>query len=261
MLKKILTCAIALITVLVSIPLYAVVKDDTSSFNPEQQKAIQKIIHDYLVNQPEVLIEASQALQEKQMQQAKTQALRGITQNKDKLFNDPNSPIGGNPNGTINLVEFFDYNCGHCKTSQPILEKLLNANKDVKIIYKEFPIFGASSDFAAKAALAAAKQNKYAEFHSALFKVNGALNENKILEIAKDNHINVDQLKKDMNSESIKQELSNNFNLAKALELEGTPSFVLSSRSLTQFDFIPGAVSEQSLQQAINKIKQKKDAN
>ncbi len=138
----------------------------------------------------------SQSLQDKELSKAKSQALQGITSNKEKLFNHPASPFTGNANGDVMIVEFFDYQCGHCKEMQPVIESLLAKNKNVKIIYKEFPIYGASSNFASKAALAAAKQNKYLEFHNALFKVSGALNEHKVLEVAKSVNLNLDQLKK-----------------------------------------------------------------
>lgn len=228
--------------------------NENSSFSPEQQQAIEKIIHDYLVNNPDVLIEASQALQERELNKAKTQAMEGINKNKDKLFKNANSPTSGNTNGDAIIVEFFDYQCGHCKEMQPVIEALLAKNKNLKIVYKEFPIYGASSNYASQAALAAAKQNKYVEFHNALFKVSGALNEDKVLAAAKSVNLNIEQLKKDMNDPAVKQELAQNYELAKALSLIGTPSFVLGNKNMTQFDFIPGAAPSQMFQQAIEKI-------
>ncbi len=231
---------------------------ENNTFSPQQQQEIQKIVRDYLINNPEVLVEVSQSLQDKELSKAKSQALQGITSNKEKLFNDPASPSTGNTNGDVMIVEFFDYQCGHCKEMQPVIESLLAKNKNVKIIYKEFPIYGASSNFASKAALAAAKQNKYLEFHNALFKVSGALNEHKVLEVAKSVNLNIDQLKKDMNDPAVKNELTQNYDLAKALSLIGTPSFVLGNKAMTQFDFIPGAVPAQLFQQTIEKIGQNK---
>ena len=223
-------------------------------FSSDQQKAIEKIVHDYLVNNPEVLIEASQSLQSKEMAKAKDQAMQGIAANKSKLFNDSHSPTAGNSNGKVILVEFFDYQCVHCKEMQPFIEKLVSTNPNIKIIYKEFPIFGASSNYAAQAALAAAKQGKYVEFHTALFKVNGPLNEAKIEEVAKSVGLNIEQLKKDMNDPDIKQELSDNYDLAKALSLVGTPSFVMSNKAMTKFDFIPGAAPADLFQKSIDNI-------
>lgn len=257
--KKFLGTTIALVSsiaLLTSAAYGAASSKSSGPFSSSQQQEIQKIVHDYLVNNPEVLIEASQALQEKEMAKAKTQALQGIVGNKQKLFNSPTSPTAGNSNGNAILVEFFDYQCSHCKEMEPAIEKLISGS-NVKIIYKEFPIFGAGSNYAAQMALAAAKQNKYSEFHNALFKVTGPLNESKIEEVAKSVGLNVDQLKKDMNDPAIKQELSDNYDLAKALSLVGTPSFVLSNKAMTAFDFIPGAAPADLFNKAVDNISKK----
>lgn len=231
--------------------------NSTGPFSSAQQQQIQQIIHDYLVNNPEVLIEASQALQNKELAKIKAQAMQGITQNKQQLFNDPNSPTGGNPHGDILLVEFFDYQCSHCKEMQPLIEKVLANNPNIKIIYKEFPIFGAGSNYASQMALAAAKQGKYIAFHNALFKSGGTLNETKVQEIAKSAGLDVAQLQKDMNDAAIKQQLAAVYELAKALNLAGTPSFVISNKAMTQFDFIPGAAPQPVFQKAIDGIAKK----
>lgn len=257
--KKSLGAFVALASSLVLLtPSSGLAGDKNSiSFSPAQQQDIQKVVHDYLVNNPEVLIEVSQALQNKEMIKAKSQALQGITKNKQNLFNDPQSPTTGNMNGNVTLVEFFDYQCGHCKEMQPVVEKLLSSNPNVKLIYKEFPIYGASSNYASRMALAAVKQNKYQPFHAALFKVSGALDEAKALEVAKSVGLNIEQLKKDMNDAAIKKELSDNYDLAKALSLIGTPSFVLSNKAMTEFDFIPGAAPQDLFQKSLDDIAKK----
>lgn len=229
---------------------------DKKSFSSSQQQEIQKIVHDYLVANPEVLIEASQVLQNKEMAKAKSQAMKGITANKENLFSSPTSPTAGNMDGATIVVEFFDYQCSHCKEMQPTIEKVIGSNK-AKLIFKEFPIFGDVSSYAAQMALAAVKQHKYLEFHNALMKNSGALSSAKVEEIAKSVGLNVDQLKKDINGADIKKELSDNFNLAKALNLAGTPSFVLSNKAMTAFDFIPGAAAAQQFQEAVDNIAKK----
>lgn len=228
-----------------------------AGFSPEQQKDIQKIMHDYLVSNPEVLIEASQALQNKEMEKTKKQAMQGINSSKSKLFNNPNSPSVGNATPDAIVVEFFDYQCSHCKEMQPTIAKVLDKKKNVKVIFKEFPIFGATSNYAAQMALAAAKQGKYLEFHDALLKSNDSLSESKIQEIAKSVGLDVEKLKTDMNDPSVKQEIKDNYELAKALGLNGTPSFVFSNKNMTQFDFIPGAAPEDSFQKAVDDIAKK----
>jgi protein-disulfide isomerase len=257
--KKIFSVAIAMMAGFVlSTAAYGFAsKSSVGPFSPDQKQAIEKIVHDYLVNNPEVLIEASQALQAKELSKVKSQALEGITKNKAKLFSDTMSPTAGNPNGDVILVMFFDYQCSHCKEMQPIIEKVMATHPNIKIIYKEFPIFGANSNYAAQMALAAAKQNKYVEFHNALLKVQGPLSEEKVQEVAKSVGLNVEELKKTMNDNAIKQEVSDNYELAKALNLAGTPSFVLSNQAMTEFDFIPGAAPASVFQQALENLAKK----
>ena len=112
---------------------------------PEQQKEIEKIVHDYLVNNPEVLVEVSQALQQKQQQNIQQQAKTGILENADQLFSGTLA-VAGNPKGNVTLVEFFDYQCIHCKKMAPTIGELIKKDNNLRVIYKEFPIFGKSSE-------------------------------------------------------------------------------------------------------------------
>lgn len=223
-------------------------------FSPNQVKDIEKIVHDYLIKNPQVLIEASKSLQSQQQQKMEDAALKGIRKNKEQLFSDKASPIAGNTNGGVTLVEFFDYQCGHCKTMAAIVKSLLNEDKNLKVVYKELPIFGENSKFAAMAALASAKQGKYDAFHNALFEVDGGLTPAKVLEIAKQVGIDVKKLRRDMKSKTIKTQIRNNFRLAQAIKIIGTPTFVIGNKQLTKFKFIPGATSREDLQQQIKSL-------
>lgn len=230
----------------------------TTEFSAGQQKAIEKIIHDYLVQHPEVLVEAAQALQAKQSQKMQSQALKAVAQNTKQLFQDPNAPVAGANDPKVVLVEFFDYQCSHCKAMEPIISDLLKSDSNLKIVYKQLPIFGDSSEYAAKAALASVKQNKFAEFHDALFKADKALNKDSVMQIAQSVGLDTKQLEKDMNDPAIEQQIKDNFELAQALRLVGTPSLVLTNKRLTEFDFIPGATSKDDLQKRIDKLAQDK---
>ncbi len=226
-----------------------------TSFTPEQIKDIQQIVHDYLVNNPQVLVEASQALQKQTESQEEAFAQKAIQQNTKSLFNDPASPVAGNPNGTVTVVEFFDYQCGHCKAMNSIVQGVVKKNANLRIVFKELPIFGDASQFAAKVALASVKQGKYYALHDALLSTDNPLTQAKVFQAAKSVGLNVEQLKKDMNSPAIQQQLRDNFKLAQALHLIGTPTFVIGNKALTQFRFVPGATSAENLQSLIDQLK------
>lgn len=223
-----------------------------------QKKQIEKVVHDYLVNHPEVLLEASQALQQKQQQTLQAEAKAAIQQNAEQLFGDSMSVVG-NPKGNVTLVEFFDYQCIHCKKMSPVLNELLAKDHELRVIYKEFPIFGKSSEQASRAALAASMQNKYKEMHNALLKLDKRLNEQLIMDAAKSLGLDIEQLKKDMGSEKVSKELKENRELAERLHLMGTPAFIIASTPSGEYkkgsetSFIPGAASKETLQELIEK--------
>lgn len=189
--------------------------------------AIRQIVRDYLVEHPEVLLEAQQVLVERRRQAADNQARNAIDANADELYRDPESPVGGNADGRITLVEFFDYRCSHCRRTKPVLDQLLNEHGDVRIVYKEFPILGEDSVRAAKAALAARNQGKYFALHNALMAASGTFTRARIMEVAAQVGLDTARLSEDMNDPAIVETLRRNHRLAGALGIEGTPNFVL----------------------------------
>ncbi|MCC5014125.1 MULTISPECIES: DsbA family protein [unclassified Legionella] len=231
---------------------------DTDTMTDAQKKAIEKVVHDYLVNNPEVLIEASQALQQKQQQTMQQQAQAAIKDNASQLFND-SMAVAGNPKGNVTLVEFFDYQCIHCKKMASVLSDLVKKDNNLRIVYKEFPIFGKSSELASRAALAAGMQGKYQAMHDALLKQEKRLNEELILSTAKSLGLNMAKLKTDMNSKAVTDALNANRELAEKLRLMGTPAFIVAATPAGKFkegsapSFIPGAAGEEALQELIKK--------
>lgn len=223
-------------------------------FSPSQVKDIQKIVHNYLIKNPNVLVEASQALQKQQAVLAQKNAMGAIETQKQEIFNNPKTPTAGNPDGSIYLVEFFDYQCGHCKAMGPIVKSLTKNNSKVKLIFKELPIFGGASRYAAKMALASTVQGKYYVFHNALFNVKGPLSKSKVLKIAKRVGLNVSKLKKDAEKPWVTKQLRANFRLAQQLKLVGTPAFIIGNQQLITFRFIPGATSQAELAKQIKAI-------
>ena len=227
-------------------------------FTPKQTQAIEGIVRGYLLGHPELLIEVSQALRDKQAQV-------GISQGASQLFGAAQSPGAGNPKSPLKLVEFFDYQCPHCKHSEHYLEEVLQKNPDVHVIYKQLPIFGAESDFAARAALAARKQKKYQPLHLALMKSQGRLNQDKVLALAKQAGLDTDKLKTDMKDQAITDELKQNAALAQRLALRGTPAFVVGyypSQGDQYYGFIPGAPKgAQDLQALLDNAKTKRQSS
>lgn len=221
-----------------------------------QKKQIEKVIHDYIVNNPEVLIEASQALQKKQQDNMRQQAQSAIESNAEQLFSGKLTTLG-NPKGNVTLVEFFDYQCVHCKKMAPVVDSLIEKDKNLRVIYKEFPIFGKTSEVASRAALAAAMQGKYKSFHEALIAKEKRLTDKEIFAVAKKVGLDMKKLKKDMQSKKVTETLAENKKLAEKMMLMGTPAFVVAKTPNGTYQkgsdpaFIPGAASEDTLQDLI----------
>lgn len=230
--------------------------EQPTTFTPAQVEQLHTIIKDYLVQNPQVLVEASQVLQAQQEKKMQTQAMSAIEQNKNALFNDVKSPSLGNKDAPATLVEFFDYQCGHCREMAPQIEKLISEDKNLHVIFKELPIFGGASEYAAKVALAAAMQSpgKYYKFHNLLFSAQGPLTKETVLGLAKKAGLNIVTLTKDMNSPEINKQIRDNFTLAQSLKIMGTPTFVISNKAQTKFAYIPGATSLTSLQSQIQSV-------
>lgn len=220
-----------------------------------QVKQVQQIVHDYLLDNPQVLVEVSQKLQAQQAQEETVETKKAIMANAKVIFDAAASPIAGNTKGDVTLVEFFDYRCPHCKDMAPVMKQLIKSDKNLRVIYKDLPIFGGVSTYAAKATLASQKQGKYLAFHEALMAANDVLTQREVLDIAKKISLNVDQLQKDMNDQSIDDQIKDNFKLAQTLHIPATPAFVLGNRSGSAFDFILGEVPVATLQKSISTLR------
>jgi protein-disulfide isomerase len=212
-----------------------------------QRAAVEDIIKDYLTKKnPEVLMEAMQELQKRQAAETETKNKNALSSDHDKLYADASSPVGGNPKGDVTVVEFFDYQCGYCKMSEPTVEKLLKEDKNVKFIYKDFPILGPVSTTAAKAALASVKQNKYVAYHDALMGFKGHLTDDDVYKVAKDVGLDVDKLKKDMEADDIAKIVEANVALGTDIGARGTPTFVIDTT------IVPGAMEYPQLKKEVD---------
>lgn len=159
---------------------------------------------------------------------------RAVANRATALLRDPATPVLGNPEGDVAVVEFFDYTCPFCKAVEPRLQKLLQDDKGVKLVVKEFPILNPVSLIAAKAALASVKQGKYQSFHQALLGFRGQLDTSAIFEIAKSLALDVDRLRKDMDTPEVADQIIANFNLARSLNVTSTPTFIIDAHMVTE---------------------------
>lgn len=234
-----------LATTLLAAPLLA------AEFNDAQKTEMGGIIRDYLMQNPEVLRDALIELQQRE-EAAQAGALKAqIKENAAAIFRSPGDFVLGNPQGSVTLVEFFDYNCGYCKKSLPTIQKLAEADKDLRIVFKEFPILSPGSVAAARAAIAARKQDKYWELHQAFMTFPGQKDEATVFAIAEKTGLDMDRLKEDMASAEVNEILKVNMQVAKAIGVNGTPGFVADEQ------LIPGAVGIEALTAMIADIRAK----
>jgi protein-disulfide isomerase len=206
----------------------------------------ERAIHDYILAHPEVLIESLRRAKQKQQDQIAADAKATIRALRKDLLEDPNSPVLGNPNGDVTIVEFFDYRCPYCRQIEPWIRALLKDDPGVRLVLKEFPILGPASVYAARLALAARKQGRHAEFHDAVIARKPNFDEAAVLEIAKQAGLDVDRLKSDLGSRDVDLEIQRNAELAKALHLSGTPALVVGS------ELIPGATDLETLKSVVD---------
>jgi protein-disulfide isomerase len=213
-------------------------------FTAEQKTAIEKIIKDYLLNHPELMMEVQTALEAK-METLQAERLKAaLTESANEIFRRPDAPIAGNPKGDITVVEFFDYNCGYCKRAFGDIAKLVDKDPKIKVVFKELPILSKGSEEASKVALAAKKQGKYWEAHRALISARGELNEQTALKAVDKLGLDMTKLKADMESPEVKAEIETVRNLAQKMGIQGTPHFLVGDKP------IPGA--PQNLLEVIN---------
>jgi protein-disulfide isomerase len=213
------------------------------------QDEFEQRVRTYLLEHPEIVAEAINRLEARQGEQAATEAHAVLKSQSDEVFQDPDSPVGGNPSGDVTLVEFFDYNCPYCRMMVPLMTETEAADPQLRIVYKELPILGPNSVFAAKAALAANKQGKYVAFHRALYQIRGAVEQGKVLEVAAAVGLDIDRMKADMQDAAVEGQLEKTGKLAQALRVTGTPGFVVGDQLTT------GATDLSTLQALIGKAR------
>jgi protein-disulfide isomerase len=212
---------------------------------PEQKAAVETIIHDYFMAHPEFMIEVLQEAEAKLKADKVADAKQAIAARRNELLQDATAPVGGNPAGDVTIVEFFDYRCPYCKQVEPSLEALIKQDPKLRIVYKEFPVLGDASVYASRVALAARKQGKYAPFHDAMMATKGEIDQDVILRVAKSVGVDIDKAKAEMNAPDIDALIKRNYALAEALDIQGTPAFIVGDT------LVPGATDIERLRQLV----------
>jgi protein-disulfide isomerase len=214
-----------------------------AEFSDDQRAEMEGIIRNYLIANPEIIRDAINELQRKEDQAAKVAQARTIEESRDLIFASNRQVVLGNPNGSVTLVEFFDYNCTYCRRAQADMKKLLEGNPDLKVVLKEFPVLGDGSVEAARVAIALhmIAPDKYAAFHDELLGEPGQVNGERALAVAADLGLDTEALKAKMGSDEVKATIAEVYDLAGKLNLTGTPSYV------THKEVVVGAVGYDAL--------------
>lgn len=221
-------------------------------FTPSQQEQIGEIIREYLLKNPEVISEAAAELEKRRVANEQASREKAIKQNKRALERGKGDPVGGNPEGEITVVEFFDYNCPFCRKAKPVVQRLLRDDKRIRYVFKEFPILSETSRTAARVALAVWKlaPEKYWSLHNGLMKANGRVTDAGIQKAVAAVGLKWDEVIKASESKDIEATIANNLALAQALNINGTPTFVVGT------EVFPGLVPLTTLKAAVGKLAQ-----
>lgn len=211
---------------------------------------VEEIVREYLMREPEIIYQALEELQRRQAADQAEQQKEMLVSRRDDIENDPATPVAGNPDGDVALVEFFDYRCGFCRRVFPAMQALMEEDENLKVVFKELPVLGEDSVRAARAALASRMQdeNLYLDFHVVLMAADD-LSAGGIRTLAADVGLDPDQLEQDMESDEISKAIDANYQLASALGIEGTPAFVVGD------NLVPGAVDKSRLTSLIEEAR------
>lgn len=207
----------------------------------ESPELVLEIIRD----NPEVIAQAVAILQERERAQQAQAAQAALATHRDALFNQPHGPMLGNPDGDVTIVEFFDYNCGYCRRNSRVIHDLLEADNQIRVLLREWPILGDGSRFAARASLAAQQQDQYQAFHRALMDLPGQATESSVISAARTLGLDVEKLRRDMAAPEVDAHLALSHQLARALGFTGTPAFVVGNT------VAPGFISLERLQELV----------
>jgi protein-disulfide isomerase len=215
--------------------------------DPEQRRVTEAIVRDYILRNPEILLEAIRTLQSREQEVAGDRAIHAVATNQWALRHDPATPVGGNPNGDVTIVEFFDYACPYCRNAHSILATLIKGDPNIRIVYKELPVLGEASVFAARVGIAVhlLAPDRYLDFHVAMFQARGRLSPNIAIQTAVELGIDRVRLMEVIESDEVDQLINRNLQLAHTIGVNGTPSFLIGDA------IVPGLIKIDQFKQLI----------
>ncbi len=208
---------------------------DFSAMTPEQRAAFGAQVREYLLENPEVIMEAVNALESRQAEQQAVADQQIVADNADALFRDGYSYVGGNPDGDITIVEFSDYRCGYCRRAFPEVEELIESDGNIRFIMKEFPILGEASVTSSRFAIATlmeAGDEAYKSVHDALITLEGEPSEPVLRRLAETLGLDAEAIIARMSDEEVTRRMQETRALATRLQINGTPSFVFGDQML-----------------------------
>jgi protein-disulfide isomerase len=225
---------------------------DLENMSEADRAAFGEQVRAYLLENPEVIMEAVQVLEERQAAEQAQGDVALVENNADAIFNDGYSWVGGNPEGDVTIVEFFDYRCGFCRRAHPEVAQLLELDGNIRYVAKEFPILGENSVISSRFALAAREvggDDAYEAAKEALITLNGDLDDTALRRLSDTLGLDTDAVLAAMDNESITEQLATTRELAQALQINGTPSFVMGDQ------LIRGYVPLEAMQDIVEDIR------
>ncbi len=233
--RRVLAPALTALALVLAAPTPQAQALDLDAMSDAERAAFRAEVRAYLMDNPEVIIEAVNLL-ESRNQAAQADAEKGmIAENADAIFNDGYSWVGGNPDGDVTLVEFMDYRCGYCRKAVAEVEALLAMDGNIRLVLKEYPILGDQSVVMSRFAVATrqvAGADAYKAVHDALMTLNGDVSETVLSRLANGLGLDADAILARMDHADVTRELGENRVLGQALGISGTPSFILEDEVL-----------------------------
>jgi protein-disulfide isomerase len=225
----------------------------SNALSEPQKKAVEQIVRDYLLTNPEVIQEAIVELERRQQEAQKTAQANALQSEKNTLLHSPRGNLVGNPSGDVTLVEFFDYNCAYCKRALADVRTLMKGDPKLRVVLKDFPVLGPESVEASRVALAVKQQisgEKLFDYHVRVMETRGRVNGERALQVAKDMGLDMARLQKDMDNPEVRAALQENLGLGDKLGLTGTPAFVIGD------EVVSGAVGLEPLRKIVASTRQ-----